>query len=291
MGITRPAIKLLMREGKREEFFGDILTAGRLDIYATLEDLVKWAKEMKFNLRSIEKAFTSEKDEFKRKGFITDRTFFQSIGFNNVDSIDCNDYEQCSIVYDLNTDIPKGLYNKYDLILDSGTSEHIFNLPKVLENYFKMLKVGGRIIHILPASNHIDHGFYMFSPTLFYDYYSANNWKIIDSLFIKSNSKHERQPWDIYKYEPGKLDVLACGGFRKGIYLSFIVACKKISSTFDAAVQQGYYLRNWETSSGETIARGKQLARMLPEFIKKFAFYQIAPRIPLKYYLRHIARY
>ena len=37
-----------------------------------------------------------------------------------------------------NKPIKKSLYNKYNNIVDTGTFEHIFNIPRVLENYTKI---------------------------------------------------------------------------------------------------------------------------------------------------------
>ena len=62
------------------------------------------------------------------------------------------------------------------MIIDGGTMEHIFHIPNVLNNIYRMLRVGGRIIHISPSSNYVDHGFYSFSPTLFYDFYQTNKF-------------------------------------------------------------------------------------------------------------------
>ena len=63
-------------------------------------------------------------------------------------------------------------------LLDSGTLEHVFHLPNALKSVVELAKVGGRVMLLSPSSNHFDHGFYMFSPTLFYDYFSANGLRI-----------------------------------------------------------------------------------------------------------------
>ena len=225
MAIAHGMTKLLMREGKRENYSGHVLTIGKQEVNETTpQDLQGWAREMDCQLNPIAESFFSDK-RFIKNSYITDTALFLSLGFDNLDSVDYSDFEQCTITHDLNVDVPARLHNKYDLIVDVGTSEHIFNFPKVLENYNKMLKVGGRIIHGLPSSNHVDHGFYMFSPTLFRDYYSANNWEIKDCLFFRYSRILEGL-WDIYEYTPGCLDRFSFGGLNNGLYGVFFVVKK-----------------------------------------------------------------
>lgn len=302
MGIARETIKLLMREGKREPFSGKALTAGRQDVYATEHDLLRWAIEMRFQLKAGIEMSMSDKKGFKERGFITDTALFQSLGFDYVDSMDYSDYEGCTIVHDLNNDVSDSMYDKYDFIFDGGTSEHIFNLPKVLENYHKMLKAGGKIIHVLPSTNYTDHGFYMFSPTLFHDYYTANKWKIVDSFFMRnSNPQPNKHLCSIYNYTPGCLDILSIGGLNNGIYTLFINVQKTDSSTFDALVQQGYYLRNWDRTS-KTSSTGnllkqrikKQIEEHLPYWVGQelyFFYNKLYAKLPLRCHLKLIARY
>lgn len=293
MGINIKVIKLLMRTGKREKFYGNVLTAGRQDIGIKKEDLRKCAREMGFTLMP----------EAEENNYITDKSLFLLLGFDNLDSMDYNDYEYCTIVHDLNSDVPVKYHNKYDLIFDSGTTEHIFNIPKAFENYNKMLKVGGRIIHLLPVSNWADHGFYMFSPTLFYDYYSANKWEIIDALLINFYFSGK---WYIYSYTPGCLDRHSNGGFNKGFCMFYFVAKKTTASTFDASVQQSLWLRHWNLTDTKSKViyeennKGlvKRILAKLPLQLRKTLrdkfgslYHKIAIKIPLRFYLKLIAKY
>ena len=64
-----------------------------------------------------------------------------------VDIMDFSDYES-NIIQDLNTLIKNhDIFEKYDLIIDGGTLEHVFHVPNAFENFFKLLKIGGRILH------------------------------------------------------------------------------------------------------------------------------------------------
>lgn len=295
MGIVRATIKLLMREGNRERFSGHVLTIGRQDVSpVTFRDLQGWARKMDFHLKSFSEVLPTDKKAIK-DSLITDDLLFLLMGFNAIDSLDYSNFEKCTITHDLNTDVPDNLYNKYDLIFDGGATEHIFNVPKVLENYNKMLKAGGRIIHALPSNNYVDHGFYLFSPTLFWDYYSANNWEIKDSLFMRHRRDADKCLWDIYIYSPHCLDTISYGSLNKSICDIFFVVKKTDKSTFDASVQQGLYLERWK---GELNTRGnswkKKIVALLPRRLKivlrPFYLY-VFSKIPLSFILKRIGRY
>jgi hypothetical protein len=96
-------------------------------------------------------------------------------GATRVDSFDISDYENATFLHDFNNKISQDHAQKYDWILDLGTTEHIFNLPQAFENYRSMLSIGGRIVHVLPANNFNGHGFWQFSAELFFSLYNSSN--------------------------------------------------------------------------------------------------------------------
>lgn len=302
MGVNRGIIKLLMRMGSGC-FGGKLLTVGKQDIYATKENLIAYAKDMNFELKDVEMQ-VSCKPFFNRKNFLTDTSFFSSLGFKQVDSIDYSSFENCTIVHDLNTNISDELHSKYDVIFDSGTCEHVFNLPKVLENYSKLLKVGGKLILVIPSSNHVDHGLYMFSPTLFHDYFSANKWKIESELLVKYSLAHDNEdslwfdavPWEVYEYQPGfssKNNIELFG--IDGMYLIFDVFTKTSSSTSDAPVQQGFYVSKWtnDTADQNQVRDNyiRSIFKNIPPSIRKYLWPLYKNLFPSKIPLNLVAKY
>ena len=110
--------------------------------------------------------------------YVGDRQFISSLGYSSLDNLDIDDGEGANVVADLNSHIPKKHVGKYDVVYNNGTLEHIFHTPNALGCVHDLLAPNGYAIHIGPANNYIDHGFYQFCPTLMIDYYTANNWKI-----------------------------------------------------------------------------------------------------------------
>lgn len=97
------------------------------------------------------------------------------LGANEVVSIDASPYEKASIVHDMNREIPAGLENRFTAVIDGGTLEHVFDFPTAIRNSMRMLRIGGHFLSIAPTNNFMGHGFYQFSPELFYRVFSREN--------------------------------------------------------------------------------------------------------------------
>jgi hypothetical protein len=60
-------------------------------------------------------------------------------------------------------------------VIDGGTLEHIFNYPVAIKNCMEMVQPGGHLLLMTPANNFMGHGFYQFSPELFFRIFSEEN--------------------------------------------------------------------------------------------------------------------
>jgi len=184
------------------------------------------------------------KAEFKQKEYISDTLLFGSLGLI-VESLDVSDYEGADYIYDLNDTLtPDNLKEKFDLVFDGGTMEHVFHIPNALNNIFSMLKIGGCVIHGSPVNNYVDHGFYQFSPTIFYDYYYANNFEILQCSLFRHSQDHDKEPWMFMEYAPGRLDTMSFGGLDDKMYGTWFVARKTEKSTCSVIPQQGVFKKN-----------------------------------------------
>ena len=94
-----------------------------------------------------------------------------------VDSVDASAYEQATLLHDMNLPWAEGQpgLGSYDAVLDFGCLEHVFDFPVAWRNCVALCRVGGHLFHSLPANNLSGHGFYQFSPELFFNLYQAKN--------------------------------------------------------------------------------------------------------------------
>ena len=61
------------------------------------------------------------------------------------DIIDFQLYEGSEIIVDLNEMPPTELYEKYDIVFDAGSLEHVFDIVLGLQNLAKAVAMGGYI--------------------------------------------------------------------------------------------------------------------------------------------------
>lgn len=78
--------------------------------------------------------------------------------------------------HDLNASLP--IDEQFDLVINHGTAEHVFNIGQVFKSMHDLTIAGGLMIHDSPFFGWIDHGFYTLQPTLFYDLAAANGYEV-----------------------------------------------------------------------------------------------------------------
>jgi hypothetical protein len=229
MGIDFHALNFL-RYAKSKKGFGDTLTIGRQELHVNavkLRGVLKLAPDYK------QHAYCEE-------------LLLGYFGSTSVDSIDNSSYENATYIHDMNAPLPETLFGKYDTIIDAGTTEHVYNAPQALKNYSLMCKPGGRIIHILPANNFSGHGFWQFSPELFFSLYSDKNGYRDTEVFV-SDFTDQWQWYQIQAPKDGKrVDILSAAE------LSVMVVTTLARPDFShASVQQSDYVYEWENQTAD----------------------------------------
>ena len=128
-------------------------------------------------------------------------SFFESIGAE-LTVIDFTDWTGKEKVFDLNYPISEDEYNSYDIVLDPGTTEHVFNIAQAMINILRITKIDGIIYHQTPY-NFPNHGFYNFSPTFYIDFYETNGAKLLSCNKLQSNCENKeiklelREPFEL----------------------------------------------------------------------------------------------
>lgn len=153
-----------------------------------------------------------------------------------------------SLKLDLNQPIALG--REFDVVYNGGTAEHVFNLWQFFKTVHDHTASGGVMIHGAPFTGWIDHGFFNFNPTFFWDLAAANGY--IVQLFLYT----ELTPLKIIRIpRREELEDMAKGGqigTNSNIYAVFK---KPDDSRPFVTPQQGYYANtvseqvkeNWKT--------------------------------------------
>lgn len=114
--------------------------------------------------------------------------FFKKINCDP-DYFDIAEIRGGEILCDLNLPIDTKHHCKYDLVVDTGTLEHCFNVGEAFANMCKIANIGGLIISAAPMTK-VNHGFWNFSPCAYENYLVQNRFKILFmSAFYKEKGK------------------------------------------------------------------------------------------------------
>lgn len=127
---------------------------------------------------------------------------FRYLGANEVHSFDYSDYEGATYIHNFNENIPENFFAQYTAVIEGGTLEHIFNFPIAIKNCMQMIKVGGHYLGMSPANNNMGHGFYQFSPELYFRVFSQRNGFHIEHIILLEGKETKKwlkvtDPYDV----------------------------------------------------------------------------------------------
>jgi hypothetical protein len=115
----------------------------------------------------------TEDDLFQEDGFC--ETYLETIGWPKLESLDFSDIEGAEYIHDLSLPIrKKSLKDKFELIYDGGTTEHVFDIATAFRNVDAMLKEGGIFVSCVGTDGWFGHGFYQVGPDIPWCFWSAS---------------------------------------------------------------------------------------------------------------------
>lgn len=129
----------------------------------------------------------------------TTAEFYKALGFTDYLALDVNTDMGAEIV-DLNEPIGSIRFGQFSLVTNNGTGEHVFDQAMVFKNAHDLCLTGGVMLHVLPFSPWINHGFYNFNPILFRDLAAANGYRAIHTVIDHRNGGNNdvlgnAEPW------------------------------------------------------------------------------------------------
>ena len=167
MGLNLNSIKLLFEAKAAGVSFERTLTLGRQAFHCH----PAFFHELKTKFGYASSDYSPEKNSDPAYADI----FFKMLGAREVVALDHSAYEGAEIIHDLNTPIGEGLRGRFDVVIDGGALEHVFNFPAAIRNCMEMVIPGGHFLAVTPINNFCGHGFYQFTPELFFRTLSPEN--------------------------------------------------------------------------------------------------------------------
>jgi hypothetical protein len=172
MGIDIDTARFLLARRREKVRFECCATLGRQHYYVSNKETRRLLREFGLSPAGFPSLFPKQYPGYSEP-------FWQMLGVKTLHTIDASDFEGATHIHDLNQPVPDSWKAAYDAVCDIGTLEHIFNFPVAIRNTLEMVKLGGHFFAQTPANNCFGHGFYQFSPELFFRVLSpANGFQI-----------------------------------------------------------------------------------------------------------------
>jgi hypothetical protein len=146
---------------------------------------------------------------------------------------------------ELNVPVPFDLMGRFGTIVDAGALDRVFDVRLGLTNTSGMLRPGGRVVHVAPVNNQVNHGFVQPSPTLFQDYYVENGFDDVRGIMIvQPRTAAYAKRWNFFPYDHatmGGVNSMFCSADTQlSVYFT---ARKNAASTSGRVPIQSYFTR------------------------------------------------
>jgi len=236
MGLDNATVRTLVAAKAIGCNFREMATIGRQSFFPDPSTL-----RTAFN----ELGFDGDPERFVKVGNGNAGPFYTLLGAYNITSIDISNYEGVTVLHDMNLPIPDSLKDRFSVVHDGGSLEHIFNVPQAFKNCMEMVADRGHFIQTTAANNLLGHGFYQFSPELMFRIFSPENgYRIICVLL------HEvREGGKCYKItDPmmlGHRDEIVKELLHSQFYITTIAQRIGHKEIFQSYPQQSDYVTLW----------------------------------------------
>ena len=182
MGLNAAVLELMANFCRRSEP-GEALVAGYPDVLVQPEDMLRILGTDGLPMDRNAEAILVTHGAHANPTTYDAEAVFDTLGYK-MNVIDVHADRGCETIVDLNYPATLG---SYDLVLDHGTCEHVFNIGEAGLSLAKAVKVGGFLVMHLPLA-FMAHGFYGVNPEWFR---SLCRQCGMDILFLSAwNEKH-----------------------------------------------------------------------------------------------------
>lgn len=188
----------------------------------------------------------------------------ERLGAKTVDSLDMSNFEGATILHDLNHPLPKEYRKSFSTVIDAGTLEHVFDFPTAIKSCLDAVEVGGHFVALgTPVTNYSGHGFYQFTPELWYRVLSEQNGFRVRTMLWHAEPPHARW-FEVADPASVRHRIERQSPFRVMLFL----AAQRISPVeiFSQWPQQSDYVAAWE---GE----GAPMAKLSVKFLHLYRKY------------------
>lgn len=247
MAIDSNALRLLLWAKSLGASYKKTLTLGRQGVTFTAGELRRAARDcgLVISPEQVKACFKKE----PMTGLFAEG-FFAALGAEELVSVDRSSMEDATLLHDLNNPFPNSMHHTFDMVIDGGTLEHIFDYPGALRNSLQLVRTGGHFVTVAPANSFMGHGFYQISPELFFRVFNASNGFQLVKIVLFSGAKRGATFYEV-------TDPVNVGGRvelagSKPMYLAVIAKRVAEQRLFESQPQQSDYVASWNAHANAT---------------------------------------
>ena len=229
MGLGPPVIELYRQLKLQGALDGvtDVMEMGSQDFWCPQKNLVK-ALFAAFGKAEPPPEFLTTTNTQQKPA----RLLYEALGI----SYSCVDVDgrAGTLVLDLNFDpLPAEHHNRYGLVTNHGTSEHLLNQYNVFKMMHDLTKPSGVMVHAVPFTVHLEHGFFNYQPNFFECLARYNSYETLGIWVGPDWQLASFIPWD-----PILLDYLTINS--KTTHLLVVAQRKMYDKPFCVPFQEQY---------------------------------------------------
>ncbi|MFL6375828.1 MAG: hypothetical protein ACJ73D_14260 [Pyrinomonadaceae bacterium] len=279
MGLDVNGIKFVLYAAGHGVSFAETAMIGRQSVLASAEEVAR-SCELFGHQISADKAreLIDDSDGYAE-------SLLRFLGATVVTSFDASDYEGASVVHDLNEPIGDEWKGRFSAVLDGGCLEHVFNYPTALKSCMEMVRLGGHYLAITPCNNFFGHGFYQFSPELFYRAFSEANGYRVEKLMLHETAS-DGEWFEVA--DPATIGERITLVNSEPAHLLLIA--KRIAEVpiFQKAPQQSDYMAAWENERASTAPPQLTFAEKAWKKVQRFTNRRLGELYTKKRYFKKV---
>jgi hypothetical protein len=239
MGLDDQGLRFLLYASTRGVRFTRTAMIGRQELHLSPASLSRALLESGFsNSEVLATRLLGEKGGYAEP-------LLALLGAAEIRSFDAARYEGATDIHDFNQPIDPAAAGRFSLVLDSGSLEHVFNFPIAIANCMALTEVGGHFVAITPANNWCGHGFYQFSPELFFRVLCPENGFRVEQMIV---AECPDGAW-LEVADPARARERVTLVNRRPTYLLVIARRVEATQQMALAPQQSDYLEVWSNRS------------------------------------------
>lgn len=184
MGISMSGLRELDAAGLFRGGRARVLDVGAQNLYhSSAEDVLAFLR--RYGRRPDDPGLPAKADDLAARShstcpatltYLGELLAETTIGYQAIDIFDA----PRTRIVDLNRGrLPRGLRGRFDLVLNFGTTEHVFGQHAAFRGVHDALAAGGCAYHQLPATGFVNHGYFTYHPRLFADLAAANGYTLL----------------------------------------------------------------------------------------------------------------